>query len=344
MSSPFQPAAQRAGLALVPPDAGYLSAFGMSGVVAGHLVRVTRDPMIRIVRTDVYFPVPFDLGLRVAPAGQLGFGSSPPLIRNVGRVLGKIFGTHDMRIGDQQVDDLFTIHGDEEARVAPLLEAARDALLAWHKSGVPFDLDDAHVSVRRYFSVAWGDDPNGVCDDVPAALSLAQRLEAARASLPAATPLLPHVGVLRAFATDHGMAFSATPLAASGSVGPFGFLAHAARLAPDSFELDVSLRWDVGERTLGGNVRSRPAKSGAPVADATFEESFTITGDGLEGRLSSEARAALLNLRRAEHDIVVDDQGLHLRHTLGAEPYAFGPVADEAAATLLALDTALVHR
>jgi hypothetical protein len=91
-------------------------------------------------------------------------------------------------------------------------------------------------------------------------------------------------------------------------------------------------------------VRSRAAKTGAPVADASFEESFTITGEGLAGRLSNEARAALLNLRRAEHDIVVDDQGLHLRRVLGAEPYAFGPVADEAAATLLALDTALVHR
>jgi hypothetical protein len=333
MSSVFRIAAERLGLTINPPNAGYFSLFEIAGNVGGHMVRVRRDPMLRVLSTEVYLQVALDLGLHVTPAGQPSYPPAPPaLYRSIGKLLGRVFGEPDMHIGDRAIDDAFDVHGDEEARVAPVLEASRGALLAWYASGVAFDLDDAHVSLRRYSSLTTGETPDDICADVAATLNLVRRVETAVPSLPPATALAPHVPAFKSLAEQHRLTMTATPLAVWGALRGADFWAHATRVGPAAFELEMGSVWQDRSRGLAGALRTA---TGGRAGDPSFEGLLSAEGD-LAARLPADARQELLALARAGHTVSLGDGGLHLKAPLAAEPYPLDRAAEQAAAVVQA--------
>lgn len=114
----YRAAADRLGLTMTPSDPGFFSSsIELAGELEGHPVRVRRVIGMHQLDTEVYFQPAFDLGLDVAPAGQPSWASTINLRR-----IGRLFSHADMTIGDAELDDAFAIHGDEDARVRPLLE------------------------------------------------------------------------------------------------------------------------------------------------------------------------------------------------------------------------------
>ncbi len=338
----FRAAAERLGFTITPPGAGLFVDFQLSGERDGHAVRIHSDIFLRVLHTEVRFPTPFDLGLHVAPAGQGSLGTRPVALRKLGSLLGKIFGKPDTQIGDPQIDDSFSIHADEDSRIGPVLEAAREDLLAWHESGVSFELDDRKVSLRRYYSLTSGQTVDSICADVDAVLALAKRIERAREDLPTAEVLKVHAPAFAELSALHGLHLSTTPLATWGTLAGLTYFAHATRRGPGLFELELGLA-SPGPWAAKGGLRTRTEDddddAGLRVGDERFDEVFLVEGADFAKRLSEDARKGLLGLMRGEsNELRLGEHGLHLRAPLGADRVPLAELTEKAIAVVKAIE------
>ena len=147
MFGTLRAAAQQLGFPVNPPEAGPFATLTQAdGLIAGHHVTMRRDAWMRFDQIEVFFNPTLDLGLSVEPIGQRMFGA-------VSGAIYRLFTKADMQIGDAALDKALVIHGDEDARVAPLLEAARRSLLEWHSAGVTFAINDACVALKRHWTM-----------------------------------------------------------------------------------------------------------------------------------------------------------------------------------------------
>jgi hypothetical protein len=330
----YKDAAARAGLTMSPPEPGIFSSFiELSGESGGHFVRIQRLVGVHTLATHVFFQPPFDLGLNVTPAGQPSWmtGAFPGALRRIG----KLFSRADVQVGDAELDDALAVHADEEIRVEVLLHAAREQLLAWFKSEVAFEIDDAGVHVRRYSTMPMQDTPDLILGDLAPALALASRLEAARASVPPALALAPTVARFAAFAAARGLGASQTPLAVWGTLDGFGVWARAVRAGAGTYKVEASLG-AATRLTAEGSVTSTHAAE----AGAGFDDAFAIEGAWFVSHLTADAKRALAALHASGHDVRLGPAGVTLSAPIGHDAYDLEGALDQAAAAWSAVERA----
>ncbi len=91
--------------------------------------------LVRWMRVDVYYNKPLDAGLRISPETWAA-------------KLWKLFGTQDVKTGDEEFDRTFLVNADSEVQVKKRLTAsARQALLSFYRSPL------AKVAKKRTFEV-----------------------------------------------------------------------------------------------------------------------------------------------------------------------------------------------
>lgn len=260
--------------------------------------------------------------------------------------LGELLGKHDIEVGDPAFDAAFDIKADEPARAEALLTPAlRDSLLAWKKSNAQFYVTDEGV----FLSVMVGGvvpsstlDVETLVANTRALAALARSFSVALRGVPSSTILAAHVDAWRAYAATHGLEFSASPLRAWGNLGGAPFVARATAVDDHAYGVDLRLRF---ERPLPWLLRVRPARffdflertgdaAHEATGDAEFDRELRVTtGDpaAMKALLDDGVRAALLELHRAEGDILVDSDGLSVRSKTMADPSTFGGIVDRVA-------------
>jgi hypothetical protein len=299
----YRDAAARLGLEVRPPDATVLSpAVALEGVSCGHAVRIRR--LGTSVETEVELAQALDLGLDVAPAASAPHPTSAGL-----RFLGRFFGRADLHDGGE-LHDALSVHGDEAVRVRALLEPLRPWLAARHRSGRPFHLTDALVSLRRPSASPFDDGAEALGAELDQAIDLARRVETQAGSLAPAAALGPHAAELRAFAGARGLAFTTTPLAAWGVLGGRAFRTRAWRTEPHAFT--VALSFDCATPRAPGSVKA-------------------------EGAYAAELVAT-------QHRVALSETGLVAERRLGREPYDFDIHFEAAERAVIALESATAPR
>lgn len=328
----FRRVGAQLGLALSPAEpAPYDTRFALDGLVDGVRVHL-QQWMGQFVHVDfaAFLDPPADLRLSVRPAG-------------VASRLGELLGRHDIRTGDADFDAALDVHADEPARAQALLTApVRAALLAWAGSNARFELTDEGVSLYVVPGAYSTLDVDDIVANVRAAAALAARVNEALRGVPSSTRLAADIAAWRAYAGAHALAFSASPLRATGALHGAWLAARAVATEGGAYGVELRLRF---EAPLPWSLRVRPARffdflertgeaSPAATGDADFDREFRVTTtDPARTRalLDADVRAALLGLHRGDGAVLLDADGLSVRTAAMTDPAGFGDIVDRVA-------------
>lgn len=329
----FKWAADTLGLHMEPQSSSLLSSrVSLDGAVDGTRVEVEQwaGEFVHVDFT-AYLQPPADMGLSIHTAG-------------LASKLGKLFGRHDIAVGDPGFDAAFVVKADEPARAEALLTPAlREALLGWKKSGAAFYVTDDRV---RLYVLPGAYSTLGAADLVAnarAVAGLARALDVALIDVPPSTALAPHIDAWRAYAVTHGLGFSSSPLRAWGSLDASPFVARATANSDHAHGVDL---WMQFAQRLPFFLRVRHARF-FDFLERTGDAAHTETGDvGFDRELrvtttdparakvilDDVVRAALLDLQRVDGDVVLDPVGLSVSTKTMSDPATFGRIVDRVAA------------
>ncbi|MDB4932241.1 MAG: uncharacterized protein JWM10_4725 [Myxococcaceae bacterium] len=328
----FRRVGAQLGLALSPADpAPFDTRFALDGLVDGVRVHVAQW-IAQSVHVDfaAFLDPPADLRLSVRPAG-------------LASRLGELLGRHDIPTGDAAFDAALDVHADEPARAQALLTPpVRAALLAWARSGARFELTDEGVSLYVIPGTYSTLDVADIVANVRAAAALAARVDEALRGVPSSARLAPDIAAWRAYAGAHALAFSASPLRATGVLHGAHLTARAVATDGGAYGVELRLRF---EAPLSWVLRVRPARffdflertgdaSPAATGDADFDREFRVTTtDPARTRalLDADVRAALVALHRGDGAVVLDADGLAVRTAAMTDPAGFGAIVDRVA-------------
>jgi hypothetical protein len=227
MYDEYREVARKLGLRLAPEDPGLLTfSFVLEGDVEGHFVQLLRTcGNGASIRTTSPLRPAMDLGLSVRRAGLLSS-------------IAELFGAHDIVLDDPDFDDAHAVRGDEPERVRALLQPAlRARLLSLQISDI--ELTDAQFSST--LSVSAENVVNIELALREAAL-VARTVEGALARVPPAAVLRGHHDAWMAFAREHDLQASATPLSMVGRLGRTFLGARVIRKAAADMNLEIMVR------------------------------------------------------------------------------------------------------
>lgn len=275
-----------------------------------------------------------DLGLALEPAGP-------------GAKLAELVGHGDVHVGDEAFDAKFEVHGLEAARVLALLTPAlREALLRWHAAKARFVVDDACVFLRLPMKALWGtgaltqrdvNTPEQLLQNLRAAMALADLFDDAAQTLPPAKALTQHADAFRAYATAHGLGFSAAPLAVFGRVAGSQLYGHAL-VREKRLAVSLELRFDnplpetlrvESKSALSFMRRLKAFATDTDVGDPAFDDAFEllVASDGVARRwLSDPVRRGLLVLHDEVGDVTLTPRGISIETRDLPEPAGIGTV------------------
>jgi len=146
---------------------------------------------------------PLDLGLSLLLEGKLAGA-----VRD-------LFGSADVKTGDEPFDEPLRIQADEPARAIALLGPELRHKLHWF-AGSCEDFELTDHGVRCHSSGYAG--PRNWRLDLPALVDVVRTLRVAAAGVPCATALAPWADALRSIAVTYGLALHSCPLAAEGDL------------------------------------------------------------------------------------------------------------------------------
>jgi hypothetical protein len=233
-----------------------------------------------------------------------------------------LFGQKDVVIGDPELDRMFTIQGDEPARIArALTPPLRQLMMAMARSGNEFHLTDSGFSMTRRGGVeldAW------LVWALRAAAHVAHWVEKARPGVPAAWLLQPHQLEWTRFASDMGLSWMSTPLCIWGRLGGVNVSAYAVRAAERTYQIEVLVRF---EQSLGVGLLVRPSQALDGLAaifggqdlvlgDGYFDAAFVVQASDprrIGEILDREVRARALELHQRVGRVQIRDDGITLR-------------------------------
>jgi hypothetical protein len=233
-----------------------------------------------------------------------------------------LLGSNAVETGSDDLDAEFSIAGDEPPRVRDLFEPAlRDHLVALYRTPYDFRLGDEGVTL--FLPYGLGVDDAWIVRAAHAAARTAELLDAARARIRSAAPLVAHAEVLRALAGRRGLVFAGTPLLLAGRVdGRFIALGslrtgrgHHHLHAHAPFEAAFGLGLVVRRERLVDGLRTLLGGQDVLVSDEAFDHRFLVQADPahaprLPALLDAGVRAALLELDARAGPVGVDDAGV----------------------------------
>jgi hypothetical protein len=283
---------------------------GASGVIDGRRVKVwvsfpyTNRQSVN-VRGQLEWPL--DLGVHVAKAVRSPFGEGP------------------IRIGHPDLDGELTVLGDEPARVRMLLDGAiADALVALYRAAFEVSLDDGGCTIYQFvgFDVP---DQAWLERALHGAAKIASLMEEARARLPPAKPIEQHAAAVHGVAKSRGLAFSTTPVLATGDFDGCPLEIGTKRTDVRTHHLfarariETSLGVGLAVRRQGvlDSVRSLLGGQDIVLGDPPFDKHFLVRAERpaqVPVLLDRFARSHLLSIDEHYGPVTVDDE------TVSVEP------------------------
>lgn len=213
-----------------------------------------------------------------------------------------------LRTNDETFDASFLAVADEAERGRHFLgEDVRRVLL----SGPETELSDAGVAV----AVGETDAPR-IAEAVRHTIGLAQALEQARVSTPAATALAEFEAAWRGFGTTAPLRVESTPLVARIELGRVATTALAVRDGFGQFHFELTARFpaplEIGLGLRPQNTTNEHGREAEPVGERAFDRLFALTARGMSAQplFDTEVRARLVELRHAGLQIRANDRVL----------------------------------
>jgi hypothetical protein len=266
--------------------------------------------------------LPLDLGLRVTQQGYFD------------DALAAIGLKTDILIGDPAFDAAFLIGADEAHRAQALLTPSLKHALSRITESVM--LSDAGFWLEVQGTV---DDEKWLTWALRTAANIATRMEESRKRVPVATPLAGHRAEWKRFAASVGLSRISTPLCMWGELEGTHITAHAVRVGPLTYQMDVRVKFDL---PLHMGLFVRPASTFDDLAtlfgredhrlgDPAFDPAFvvqTARPDRLPEVLEEGARRLLIELNRRFGSVQVTDEGISIRvGSVPADPRAVPALA-----------------
>lgn len=266
--------------------------------------------------------LPLDLGLRVT---QQGFFDD---------ALATLGLKSDVMIGDPVFDASFVIGADEPHRVKALLTPELKHALST-SSAESLMLTDVGFSMSR---LGVESDERWLVWALRTAADVLAKVKEARKRVPPASPLAEHRAEWKRFAAATGLRRMSTPLCMWGELEGTRISAHAVRVGPLAYRMEVTVHFDL---PLHLGLLIRPGGAFDELAsffgsqdhrlrDPVFDSTFVVKAarpERLAEVFDEETRRRLVDLNRRCGAIQVNDEGLTLRSaSMAATPRAIPPL------------------
>lgn len=239
-----------------------------------------------------------------------------------GDILGGFLGQRDVEVGHAELDRLFVVRADEDARARWLLPPALcDAMVALKRSRHDFCLDDGGARTEC----------NGISSDeawlawsLRSVAGLTRQLDDARRRTPPATPLLPHQQAWQRFARSAGLRGMDTPLCMWGRLDGASVGVYAVRTRPLEYRIEATVRFAeplalglaVRPESSWDSVRALFGAQDVSLGDAPFDRAYVVRATDLQRLgvvIDPEVRRVMVDLGQRVGPLHVDDEAVRLQ-------------------------------